>query len=226
MDEKVRSKNYFDSRKVENLLAQYKITGDITYRNLAMVDIQLIINAIINLYRFWRFAALEDLQGEAACACLKAIESFDPIKWKHKSNLAHKFFSNVVKKHLLFITLKESKYKKRNYFSETTTIQDMQHAKTSDWDVILSCLDAHDIPEFFKYLEYCLFHSVPKKLKIIKLLKRYIGIQANSFNKKEFINYTKSFGVTHSYIRKVLKEIEDSSVLFHKYYIHGKHPLL
>jgi hypothetical protein len=218
--------NYFNSAKVEALLSQYKITKDIKYRNEAMIEIMLIIKAIINVYRFWRFAEREDLESEAACACLKAIESFDPITWAHKKDLAHRFFSLVVKKHLLFITLKESKYKKRNYFEESTVVQDLQQVKQAPWENMFSCLDMNDIPKFFEFLNNCLFLNTVKKLRIVKLLHRYIGIQTNSFNKKEFINYTKSFGITHSYIRKVLKEIQDSSALFYKYYTHSKQPLL
>ena len=48
-------KFYFDNKYTEEKIALYKKTGNISYRNEAIVEIGKIVNAIINLYSFWRY---------------------------------------------------------------------------------------------------------------------------------------------------------------------------
>jgi len=64
------------------------------------------------------------------------------------------------------------------------------------------------------FLKHCLFADSSKKSKLIKYLARYLELNQNFFEKKDFINYAKSHGVTHSYVRNFIKEIEKSMQLF------------
>jgi len=208
-------KLYFDNDYTEKKIALYKKTKNVKYRNDAIVEIGKIVNAIINLYRYWRYEERDVLENEGYIACLKAIEKFDPNKFKSKSSLAFRYFSLVIKKHLAFITCKESKFKNRNNVTD-----DMNPFVGKHHDSILFNHN-QDISELMIFFENCLFFSLKKKLRVIGYLKRYVEMNQKHFDKKGFISYAKGYGITQSYVRKILKEVETSKPLYQVYLRHN-----
>lgn len=215
-------KYYFDNKYVEECIAKYKKTGNIKHRDDAIVEIGKIINAIINLYRYWRYEDRDVLENEGYLACLNSIERFDPEKFKHKSNLAFRYFSLVVKKHLAFITTKETKFKIRNTVTDNIIVyKEQEQKKNVQKDTHVELIDMLDNnKELIGFLNRCLFTGLKKKQRIINYLDRYVQLNQKFFDKKGFINYTKGYGVTQSYTRKVLKEIEQSKELYNIYINH------
>jgi hypothetical protein len=211
-------KLYFNNKYTEEHIAKYKKTGSIVYRDLAIKEIGKIIQAIINLYRYWRYEDRDVLENEGYIACLKAIEKFDPERFKSKSSLAFRYFSLVVKKHLAFITCKESKFKNRNLVTDDL----IPYVEDSNKLIVHPVKEGHnDSTELIHFLNECLFFNLRKKLRIVKFLEKYLEMNQKHFDKKSFINYVKSYGITQSYIRKILKDIENSEQLYDIYNRHN-----
>lgn len=220
---KKKSNYYFNNDYVMDCIRKYQSTGNIKYRDKAIIEAGKIIDAIINVYRGWRFEERDVLKQEGYAACLKAIETFNEKKFKNKSHLAHRFFSIVVKKHLAFITYKKSKIKTRTEFVDDLTPylnKDNSYKQKYAFD--------YKLDNLIHFLKNCLFEDSKKKLKIVKYLERYFDLNQNFFEKRDFINYTKTHGFTHSYVRNFIKEIETSMSLFEIYNrnLHNKNVFL
>lgn len=207
-----KSSHYFDNDYVMDCIRKYQATGQLRYRDKAIIEGGKIIDAIINVYRGWRFEERDVLKQEGYAALLKAIETFDENRFKNKSHLAHRFFSIVVKKHLAFITYKKSKIRTRTEF-----VEDLTPYMTTD-----NCYNQkygfdYKFEDLIYFLKNCLFEESKKKLRIVSYLERYFELNQNFFEKRDFINYTKAHGFTHSYVRNFIKEVETSMGLFEIY---------
>lgn len=211
--------NYFDNKQVTDLILEYleypldqrTINKRPLYlRDLIIKEVSKIINGIIFTHKFTVWEHYDDLFQEAAVACLKALDKFNPnfITNDGKKATAFNYFSLTAKRCLKFYTIRNKKNRDSQDIDDHENdliIADNIHESFSDLT----------IKNLVRQLRLIFDNKKHKKfVKLIDIFEEYLD-KVGFFNKRDFFRFSKSYGWSPNLIRKFLKIIKDNKELFH-----------
>jgi hypothetical protein len=205
--------NYFNNEAITELIIEYLAypLEDRTVEKRALFlreqilkEVSKIINGIIFTHKFTVWEHYDDLFQEAAMACLKALDKFNPnyITSTGDKATAFNYFSLTAKRCLKFYTIRNKKNR------DNLGIEDHSSNLIVDDDT-----DRKNTEAFIENLVQetrIIFQKKHKKFNpLVDILDEYLHTMG-SFNKRDFFRYSKSFGWSPNLIRKFLKIIKDN----------------
>lgn len=206
------SNYYFTNDEVQGWIEEYlsfplderkELPYTLQLREKILREVSKIINGIIFTHHFTVWEPYDDLFQEAAEACIKALEKFNPnyITSSGEKATAFNYFSLTAKRCLKFYTIRNKK-NRNNYQLEdqTNNLPSME----------LFFSNKIVIENFIK--ELTRIFNVPKKnklLDLIDILDDYLH-KMGQFNKRDFFRFAKFYGWSPNLIRKFLKIIGDN----------------
>lgn len=205
--------NYFNNEAITELIVEYLAypLEDRTVNKQALFlreqilkEVSKIINGIIFTHKFTVWEYYDDLFQEAAMACLKALDKFNPnyITSTGDKATAFNYFSLTAKRCLKFYTIRNKKNR------DNLGIDDHSNNLIVDDDT-----DRKNTETFIENVVQetrIIFQKKHKKFNpLVDILDEYLHTMG-SFNKRDFFRYSKSFGWSPNLIRKFLKIIKDN----------------
>jgi hypothetical protein len=190
---------YFNNKKVEELIQEYKQTGNEIIKNSIMKNILEIIVRVISLYKYDRFEERDDLIQHASEACFKSIKNFDPNHPKYSS--AFNWFSLTTKRSLLNYTLRKKKHRGHH------SIYEFFHLEYEKKFLSIYFLKNDLQKEFFNIIDKnFLGQQRENYIKISIILVNYLS-KTRKFKKTDFYAWSRSHGFTNSMCRQFIKDI-------------------
>ncbi len=205
--------NYFNNEAITELIIEYLAypleertveKRAIFLREQILKEVSKIINGIIFTHKFTVWEYYDDLFQEAAMACLKALDKFNPnyITSSGDKATAFNYFSLTAKRCLKFYTIRNKKNR------DNLGIED--HSSNLTVDDNTSRKDTEDFIDNLVQETRLIFQKKHKKFNpLVDILDEYLHTMG-SFNKRDFFRYSKSFGWSPNLIRKFLKIIKDN----------------
>jgi len=205
--------NYFDNDAITELIVEYLAFSQeerttnkraLFLREQILKEVSKIINGIIFTHKFTVWEYYDDLFQEAAMACLKALDKFNPnyITSSGEKATAFNYFSLTAKRCLKFYTIRN----KRN--RDNLTIEEHTNNLIVDDDTDKKNNEAF-IENFMEETRLIFQKKHKKFLPLVDILDEYLHTMG-AFNKRDFFRYSKSFGWSPNLIRKFLKIIKDN----------------
>lgn len=205
--------NYFDNDAITILIVEYlnfpleertENKRALFLREQILKEVSKIINGIIFTHKFTVWEYYDDLFQEAAMACLKALDKFNPnyITSSGEKATAFNYFSLTAKRCLKFYTIRNKKNRDNLTIEEHTNnlIVDDDTDKKNNEAFIENFVDETRL----------IFQKKHKKfMPLVDILDEYLHTMG-AFNKRDFFRYSKSFGWSPNLIRKFLKIIKDN----------------
>lgn len=207
---KKEKKMYFDEASFQEMILEYQKTavvmGKVTVKKDEKLErkivneVQKIVMAIINQYRYGIFEDIDDLKQEGLKACYMNFMKFHPSKGS-----AFNYFSIITKIHLL------------NY-----TDRRKRHRNLSDVD---ECMDLECAPNinyefFFENLEDTLFRLVDenyvgskrkKYVRITSVIVDYLRKSQKYVSKSDLYAWARSYGFKSMQIREYINDLSQFS---------------
>lgn len=202
--------NYFDNDAITILIVEYlafpieeRTTNKraLFLREQILKEVSKIINGIIFTHKFTVWEYYDDLFQEAAMACLKALDKFNPeyITSNGKKATAFNYFSLTAKRCLKFYTIRNKKNR------DNLAIDDHGANLFSEEEANNSAF----IENFVTEARLIVQKKHKKFNPLVDILDEYLHAMG-TFNKRDFFRYSKSFGWSPNLIRKFLKIIKDN----------------
>lgn len=165
-----------------------------------------IINGIIFTHKFTIWETYDDLFQEASEACIKALPKFDAnfITSKGVKATAFNYFSLTAKRCLKFYTIRNKDH--RNH----QQIEDHEHLLKYDNEFTEDIISENLIKEMKNILK----KNHKKFLPLLDILSEYL-IKFQTYNKRDFFRYAKSYGWSPNLIRRFLKIIKEEKEHFY-----------
>jgi hypothetical protein len=204
MEEKAPKKMYFDEKSFQELLVEYQksavIYNGVVIKKNEVVErelveqVQKIVMAIINQYKYSIFEDIDDLRQEGLRACFTNFMKFHPDK-----GTAFNYFSIIVKIHLLNYT---DRRKKHRNLSDIEECLDVEGQKELNYDL------------FFENLELTLFRIIDenfvgnRRKKYTKIAAVIIGFLRKSkvyTSKSDMYSWLRSYGYKSGEAREFIK---------------------
>jgi len=205
--------NYFNNDAITELIVEYlafpqeERTTDkraLFLREQILKEVSKIINGIIFTHKFTVWEYYDDLFQEAAMACLKALDKFNPnyITSSGEKATAFNYFSLTAKRCLKFYTIRNKKNR------DNLTIEEHTGNLIVDDDTDRKNNEAF-IENFVDETRIIFQRKHKKFIPLVDILDEYLHTMG-AFNKRDFFRYSKSFGWSPNLIRKFLKIIKDN----------------
>lgn len=205
--------NYFNNDAITELIVEYlafpqeERTTDkraLFLREQILKEVSKIINGIIFTHKFTVWEYYDDLFQEAAMACLKALDKFNPnyITSSGEKATAFNYFSLTAKRCLKFYTIRNKKNR------DNLTIEEHTGNLIVDDDTDRKNNEAF-IENFVDETRLIFQRKHKKFMPLVDILDEYLHTMG-AFNKRDFFRYSKSFGWSPNLIRKFLKIIKDN----------------
>lgn len=205
--------NYFNNDAITELIVEYlafpqeERTTDkraLFLREQILKEVSKIINGIIFTHKFTVWEYYDDLFQEAAMACLKALDKFNPnyITSSGEKATAFNYFSLTAKRCLKFYTIRNKKNR------DNLTIEEHTNNLIVDDDTDRKNNEAF-IENFVDETRLIFQRKHKKFIPLVDILDEYLHTMG-AFNKRDFFRYSKSFGWSPNLIRKFLKIIKDN----------------
>lgn len=205
---KSNKKFYFDEEEFQKLLIEYQKTvvvynGVVMRRNEAIENelinqIQKIVIAIINQYRYYLFEDIEDLKQEGLKACYTNFLKFSPEKGS-----AFNYFSIIVKIHLLNYT---DRRKRHRNVSDVDEFYDMEGKQPLNYGLFFDNLEV----TLFKIIDENFVGTRRKKyVKIASVLINYLKKTKVYTSKSDMYSWLRSYGFKSSETREFIKTMSN-----------------
>lgn len=198
-------KMYFDESVFQGMIAEYQqkaviINGVIVHKDEVLerklVDqVQKIVIAIINQYRYYIFEDVEDLKQEGLKACYTNFMKFHPSKGS-----AFNYFSIIAKRHLLNYTDRRKRHRNLADIDECPEVE---------------CTEEMNYDLFFENLETTLFRIIDenfigekrkKYIKIASILTDYLRKSQKFVSKSDMYSWFRSLGFKSLEVREFIKD--------------------
>jgi len=215
--EKKKPKHYFNNLEVEGWVADYysrfsdeERMSDPLARILydkIFKEISKVINGIIFTHKYTIWEPYEDLFGEAAEACIKALPKFDPmfITSNGKNAILFNYMSITAKQCLKFYTIRNQKHRNHSQIEDYAFL-----SKSEDHISTQIALDS-----FNKQIDTIFNEKKNKRfIRLAGHMKTYLERMGGEYNKRDFFRYVKSLGWSPNLIRKFLKILKENQQTF------------
>jgi len=212
--------NYFDNKIVTGLIVEYlkypqeqriQKKQPLFLRQQILKEVGKIVNGIIFTHKFCQWETYDDLYQEAALACLKALDKFNPnyITAEGKKATAFNYFSLTAKRCLKFYTIRNKKNRSNDFLDDHNDLSVEEEFYGSINELTLSGI-VGVLRMVFENRKY------KKFVRLIDIFEEYIH-KMGFFNKRDFFRFSKSFGgFSPNLIRKFLKIIKENKEVFQK----------
>lgn len=205
--------NYFNNKDVTKVIIEY-LSYPLEERSVNSVPLELrsqilkevakIINGIIFTHKFTVWEHYDDLFQEAAMACVKALDKFNPEYRtpEGKSTTAFNYFSLTAKRCLKFYTIRNKKNRDNYALDDYGSVLKADNYSESTSRIVRENL-VSGLRVIFNSKKYKKFQ------KLIDIFEEYLK-KMGFFNKRDFFRFSKSYGWSPNLIRKFLKIIKDN----------------
>jgi DNA-directed RNA polymerase specialized sigma subunit len=205
------AKNYFNEEKAQDLIKRFQdsliidaegkiIKKDTEVEAILMKEIEHVIKAIINVYRYYIFEDYDDLVQHALENCYKGIRKYTPSK-----GTCFNYFSIISKLCLLNYT--DRKKKHRNHFDITEQIG-IEGKSETQWQIFFDDLEIQlniTIDENF------IGNKREKYKRISFLLVRYLKQTIKFTGKSDMHAFLRSYGIKNTEVKAFINEINDKT---------------
>jgi hypothetical protein len=203
-------KNYFNEPAVLPHVMQYlsykdrKCPHALELRSKIMVEVAKIVSAIIFRHKFTTFMHYDDLYQEGCCACLMALDKWNPdyVNKQGKRTTLFNYFSLVTKRCLTFTTLRDKAKRSTANVDDSIDLE----AKQSAPDDIMGFLAT--TRQIFKKLNFR-----PQYQKVMMLFESYLTA-CGLFNKRDFFRYCRGHKITSNRVRRFLAGLKKYRSLY------------
>jgi hypothetical protein len=221
--EKTKPKNYFNEEKVKEWIFEYQRTAikeknsegkevviwkDKNLENKITLEIEKIVKAIIQVYRYYIFEPYDDCLQHGLMNCYTNY-----IKYTPEKGTVFNFFSIISKRSLLNYTSRRQKH--RNH-SDIADQMDLYSKEIPDLDFFLDEMKTNLIEIINKNY---LGKQREKFIKITIILHDYMYKTKKFISKTDFYSWCRSYGLRGIDIREFIKEMkEHGTELFGEHY--------
>jgi len=201
-------KMYFDEANFQKLLQEYQKTA-IIYNGIIIKkdekierelveQVQKIVIAIINQYRYNIFEDVDDLKQEGLKACFTNFIKFTPDK-----GTAFNYFSIIVKIHLLNYTDRRKRHRNLSNIDEQF---DIESKKELNYDLFFENLEV----TLFKIIDENYVGTKRKKyIKIVAILINYLKKSKVYISKSDMYSWLRSYGFKSGETREFIKAMSN-----------------
>ncbi len=168
-----------------------------------MTAVGRIVKAIIFTHRFTAFDDYEELYSVAMGACWSALFRFNPYYFSTKTGktvTSFNYFSLVAKQCLLYTTLHHKKHRNLKDVDDYQAWLSCDQSTSSAVESIIT--QVKDIYNDDKYY---------KKMSLIFI--RFLS-ECQSFNRRDFFSYAKSYGVKVAKSRRFMTDLQSHIELY------------
>jgi DNA-directed RNA polymerase specialized sigma24 family protein len=201
--------NYYWDEKL-NIKRWYKfMEGDEQAYADLFVDVEKIVRAIINRYRFFRFDDYDELVMVGLESCINSLKNFNPnyINKNGRKTTLYSYTSKSAQQSIYYYT-KRNQHIRNNATLDALTERYVYMEQTQH--------NGHEnVLDFF---EDKMSTQGNNNIEIMKLLRLYIE-KTGDYNKREFFRFCRSYGWSPNLTRKFLSILQTFKDDYHKIYL-------
>lgn len=200
------NKFYFNEKEVRVMLAEYQKTSvmvngivmhkDANLERKIAIEVQKIIIAVINTYRYWVFEELDDLKQEGMRACFPNFMKFTPDK-----GTAFNYFSLITKIHLLNFT---DRRKRHRNLADVDDCLDVPCKKEVNYTIFFNDLET----TLFRIIDELYVGAKRKRyVRITAIILDYLRKSQKFVSRSDLYAWSRSWGVKSSLVREYIKDL-------------------
>lgn len=214
--EKKSPKNYFNEEYVTRLILEYQKTAvtekdengkikilkkDKELERKITIEVEKIVKAIIQVYRYYIFEPYEDCLQHGLMSCYTNF-----IKWTPKKGTAFNYFSIIAKRSLLNYTDRRQRHRNHSDIEEQVDLHGKEYINFDFYndeikDTIISIINSNYLGKKRK-----------KYIKISLLLHDYLYKTKKFVSKTDFYSWCRSVGMRSIDVREFMNAIRKNGL--------------